>query len=311
MRYNLWVTIRLGTNFKFCPTCSNILQSKPIERENRQLCSKCGFILWNNPKPTTSIILEKTGKILLLQRLDEPFKGYWVLPGGYVEYNEEPTVTIKREAKEETGLDVTVDNIVSVYLIDTDPRGNSIDIVYSGKIVGGELKLKEHSKSQFFSPDNLPDLIAYKHREVITKWFENTSVDDIPNRISQFPFPHYYVVQNVVALTLKIVSGIVIGYLIGKRGAYYGALLGISKILLSIFLSFIFFAYILLAPPNLVVRPHNPADTGELYTKYRALQTSKFSKDLMNLPRQIPNWILVIGLTAVGGLVGERLARKA
>lgn len=163
----------LGKNYKFCPNCSDKLQNKVLEGKNRLLCDRCGFIFWNNPKPTTSIILEKEGKILLLQRSQEPFRNYWVLPGGYVEYDEEPKSTIKRETKEETGLEITVGNIMSVYLIDNDPRGNSIDITYQGAIIGGELKLKEHRQYRFFSQSELPNLIAYKHREVINDWFKN------------------------------------------------------------------------------------------------------------------------------------------
>ncbi|MBI4062623.1 NUDIX hydrolase [Candidatus Gottesmanbacteria bacterium] len=133
-------------------------------------CDKCGFIFWKNPKPTTSIILEKEGKVLLIKRSKEPFKNYWVLPGGYVEYDEDPRSTIEREVKEETGLEVAVDEVVSVYLIDTDPRGNSIDIVYKGSILGGQLNLEEHSQYRFFPPKDLPDLMAYKHRDVIVQY---------------------------------------------------------------------------------------------------------------------------------------------
>jgi len=57
--------------------------------------------------------------------------------------------------------------------IDTDPRGNSIDIVYSGVVLSGVLKLKEHSACEFFSPNGLPYLVAYKHREVINNRYKN------------------------------------------------------------------------------------------------------------------------------------------
>lgn len=156
--------------FKFCPRCSNTLERKTIDGRSRLHCCKCDFIFWNNPKPCVSIILEKNGKVFLLERLKEPLKDFWVLPGGYVEYDEKPEQSIVREAKEETTMDIKVDKLVGVYLIDNDPRGNSLDTIYSGTIINGSPQLKEHSQYQFFSIDNLPEQIAYKHRRAISDW---------------------------------------------------------------------------------------------------------------------------------------------
>ncbi len=156
--------------YTFCPSCATPLQRTLVDGNQRLACPACGFIFWNNPKPTTSIILAKDGNVLLLRRAHEPFKGYWVLPGGYVEYDEDPQTTIVRETKEETGLDVIVGGIVTTYLIDTDPRGNSVDIVFEGTVTGGTLTLQEHTQAEFFVPEKLPDPIAYKHREAIAIW---------------------------------------------------------------------------------------------------------------------------------------------
>lgn len=156
---------------RYCAQCATPLSIKRIDGKERLACDHCSFIFWNNPKPTTSIILEQEGKVLFLQRSHEPFKGYWVLPGGYVEYDEDPKDTIVREVKEETGLTVKLEEAIYTYLIDTDPRGNSIDIVFEGKITGGKLALREHSQGKFFSQSDLPSLIAYKHREVVEQWY--------------------------------------------------------------------------------------------------------------------------------------------
>lgn len=159
-------------NYNYCPSCRTSLHRKSIEGKNRLVCDKCGFVFWNNPKPATSILLEKEGGVLLLKRREEPLRDYWVLPGGVVEYDEDPNSTIKREVKEETGLDVSVGRVFTVYLIDNDPRGNSIDIVYEGTIIGGEFNLNEHSQYSFFPPNAMPELIAYKHRNVINDWYK-------------------------------------------------------------------------------------------------------------------------------------------
>ncbi|OGB73172.1 hypothetical protein A2Y26_03570 [candidate division CPR2 bacterium GWD2_39_7] len=118
------------------------------------------------------MLLENEGKVLLIKRSNEPLKDYWCLPGGYVNYGEEPTDAAIREAKEETDLDVKIEGLAGVYMIDNDPRGINIDIIYLGKILGGNLKLNEEaSEANYFDPDNLPNLIAYRHREAIEDGF--------------------------------------------------------------------------------------------------------------------------------------------
>jgi predicted GIY-YIG superfamily endonuclease/ADP-ribose pyrophosphatase YjhB (NUDIX family) len=165
------VTSKCFSPYVYCPSCATPLQRKLIDHTERVACPNCPFVFWNNPKPTTSIILAKNHKVLLLKRGHKPFLGYWVLPGGYVEYNENPESTIVRETKEETGLDVMVNGITWVYLIDTDPRGNSVDIVFEGTTIGGRVELREeHVCYDFFSPHRLPEQIAYKHREAIGIW---------------------------------------------------------------------------------------------------------------------------------------------
>ncbi|MBI5613456.1 NUDIX hydrolase [Candidatus Gottesmanbacteria bacterium] len=161
--------------YRYCPSCQNKLEKKLLDERQRLVCSPCGFIFWNNPKPSVSAILANENKILLLKRSHAPFKNYWVLPGGYIEYDEDPKSSIIREVKEETGFDIIINTIIAAYLIDTDPKGNSIDIVYAGNITGGNLSLREHGDGKFFAVDCLPDPIAYKHKEVIIYW--NTKND--------------------------------------------------------------------------------------------------------------------------------------
>ncbi|TRO54424.1 NUDIX hydrolase, partial [Candidatus Bathyarchaeota archaeon] len=64
----------------------------------------------------------RNGKLLLLKRNVEPFKGYWHVVGGHVEENESLRDAIKREFKEETGLEVTVGSIVAGRVEETFDR---------------------------------------------------------------------------------------------------------------------------------------------------------------------------------------------
>ncbi len=160
--------------YVFCPTCKSRLSRKRIDRRNLLSCSDCGFVFWNNPKPVTSVILEKDGKVLLIKRSQEPLKGYWCLPGGYIDYEEKPEDAAVRETGEETGLNVKIVKLSGVYQIDNDPRGMQLDIIYAGSITSGKVKVNvESSEFGFFSRKELPKLIAYKHRQAILDWWKS------------------------------------------------------------------------------------------------------------------------------------------
>ncbi len=158
--------------YSFCPKCSNKLKLKTRDKTKIKQCSNCGFIFWNNPIACCSIVLHQENKVLMLQRAKEPFKNYWVLPGGFMNIDETPQDAIKRETKEETGLDIEIDGIVGAYRIDNDPRGIHIDIIYHTEVSGQTpvLNKKEDINWVFFPIEQLPKDIAYKHKNAIMDW---------------------------------------------------------------------------------------------------------------------------------------------
>jgi 8-oxo-dGTP diphosphatase len=56
-------------------------------------------------RSTAVAVIEKEGKVLLIKRNTEPFKDYWSLPGGHIDFGETAGEAVVRETKEETGLD--------------------------------------------------------------------------------------------------------------------------------------------------------------------------------------------------------------
>lgn len=160
--------------YKYCPRCANKLVRKEVEKKARLYCEKCGFIFWNNPRPCASAIIEKNGGSLLIKRARTPLKGYWCLPGGVIEYDETPEQSVVREIKEEINLNIKIDRLIGVYLIDNDPRGNGIDVIYKASMKDGTFQLsQEHAEYNFFSPDRLPSPIAYKHKDAINDYFKS------------------------------------------------------------------------------------------------------------------------------------------
>lgn len=78
-----------------------------------------------------AIILESNESIVLITRGVPPYKGYWALPGGFVELGEEVEDAVKREIREETNLEIELIKLVGVYSDpQRDPRGHIISIAY-------------------------------------------------------------------------------------------------------------------------------------------------------------------------------------
>jgi 8-oxo-dGTP diphosphatase len=103
----------------------------------------------------------KDGKILLLKRNTEPFKGYWHLVGGHVDENETLKEALKREFKEETNLDIDVGDIIDGRIEKTFDRIKII-VTFTVSSAQGEIKLSpENEECGWFS--KIPRNSVYNH----------------------------------------------------------------------------------------------------------------------------------------------------
>jgi len=108
-------------------------------------------------------------EILLIQRLNDPFKDYWALPGGFVDENEELETAAKRELFEETDIQLfQVKQIKAYGNPNRDPRHHTISVAFMGEIDSlAEAKAKDDAKAvKWFSIEELPAL-AFDHAEII------------------------------------------------------------------------------------------------------------------------------------------------
>jgi 8-oxo-dGTP diphosphatase len=86
------------------------------------------------PLLTVDCIVFNKKKVLLVKRKNKPFKGQYVLPGGFVDIGETVEHACIRETKEETGVKVTKLKLIGVYSHPKrDPRGHSVTIAFIGK----------------------------------------------------------------------------------------------------------------------------------------------------------------------------------
>jgi 8-oxo-dGTP diphosphatase len=120
------------------------------------------------PKLTVDGILIDKKRVLLIKRKNEPFKGKWSLPGGFVEYGETVEHAVVREFLEETNLSTCIKELFGVYSEpNRDPRGHTITIVFLLEFKSGEIKSGDDAvDAKFFELNDLPEL-SFDHEKII------------------------------------------------------------------------------------------------------------------------------------------------
>ncbi len=148
--------------FRYCPQCGARLASvtaPPLR------CGSCGWTFYPHPELGVNVVVLWEGKVVLIRRGIEPFKGCWALPGGFVTYGEEPTVAAVREVREETGLEVAIESLVTATLVRDDPRALLLVPAYLGRVTGGTLRAGDDAADvRAFPVGELPLIRPAYHR---------------------------------------------------------------------------------------------------------------------------------------------------
>ena len=126
------------------------------------------------PRPAVTadmIVLtdEPEPQILLIQRGDEPFKGCWAFPGGFMNMDETTEQCARRELKEETGLDIEEVQQVGAYsTVDRDPRGRTITVAYITHVpqILPVTGLDDAAEAKWWPINALPPL-AFDHAQIL------------------------------------------------------------------------------------------------------------------------------------------------
>ncbi|MGD9962326.1 MAG: NUDIX domain-containing protein [Thermoplasmata archaeon] len=123
---------------------------------------------WRKPSVTCDGIVFKDGRVVLIKRRNDPFRGSYALPGGFTDYGEKLEDCVVREVLEETGLRTQVVGLVGVYSAPgRDPRGHFVTAVYELRHVGGALKAGDDASSAaWFLADDIPHM-AFDHAAII------------------------------------------------------------------------------------------------------------------------------------------------
>ena len=97
------------------------------DAHERDVCTRCGFIHYVNPKIVTGSVVRHDGRILLCRRAIAPRIGFWTLPAGFMEVGETAEQGAMREALEEANASISIDRLLAVYSI---PRIAQVQIMF-------------------------------------------------------------------------------------------------------------------------------------------------------------------------------------
>ena len=149
-------------NFKFCPRCGAEVAHEDKYGMVRPVCPQCGWIHFVDPKVAAAVLIEWDGRVLLVRRTNEPFRGLWTLPAGFVNGGEDPAEAAARECLEETGLTVRVTHVLDVIAGREHNRGADFIIVYQAEVISGALLAADDADAaEWFAREALPPL-AFK-----------------------------------------------------------------------------------------------------------------------------------------------------
>jgi 8-oxo-dGTP diphosphatase len=98
--------------WRFCPRCAADLSATPAS----VVCTGCGAEYWANGVPGVQALVERDGHVLLGRRRPDPGAGRWDIPGGFVEEQEHPEDALRRELREETGLEIEPGEFLGIWL---------------------------------------------------------------------------------------------------------------------------------------------------------------------------------------------------
>ena len=141
---------------------------------------------YRNPKPTVDVLIEldgRPGTLVLIERAHEPHG--WALPGGFVDEWEWIADAAVREAKEETGLDITLVELFHVY---SDPkrdrRMHTVSTVFIARAAGEPVGGDDAARAKVAALDALPSPLVFDHALIVADYiaYKRTGTRPPPRR---------------------------------------------------------------------------------------------------------------------------------
>jgi ADP-ribose pyrophosphatase YjhB (NUDIX family) len=141
--------------WRYCPRCGNENRADGAART----CDACGLTVYPNPAVAACALVERDGRLLLVRRARDPERGKWDIPGGFTDEGEEPLDAVRRELREETGLEIEVGPFFGIW---TDWYGDAPDatfnvvLVWRATAAGDPRPDDDVAEARWFGADELP-----------------------------------------------------------------------------------------------------------------------------------------------------------
>jgi 8-oxo-dGTP diphosphatase len=131
-------------------------------------------MVYRNPTPTVDIIIELIDRrdraIVLIERKNTPLG--WAIPGGFVDYGESVETAARREAREETGLEVELIEQFHVYSDpNRDPRQHTLSVVFLATAKGEPQAADDAKNVGIFEPWQIPINLCFDHDRILRDYF--------------------------------------------------------------------------------------------------------------------------------------------
>lgn len=157
--------------FRYCPHCRTEMTARPEGGMDRPVCPACSFVQYLNPAPGAGVIVMRGNSVCLVKRKFAPKQGQWSLPTGFMEWDEDVRFTARREALEETGLEVNITGLFAVESGLLPPDIPVLVVFFSAEEVGGTLQAGDDAAEVgFFEMGEWPGPIAFAaHRKILAR----------------------------------------------------------------------------------------------------------------------------------------------
>ena len=159
----------LFDGWRVCPRCAHELE----QRDGGHLgCPACGANYWANSAPAVQGLLVRDGRVLIGRRKIEPRRGHWDLPGGFLEEAEHPLDGLRREFREETGIDVEPVEWLGA-CIDPYDAYFVLGLTWIVRGEGEPVAADDVAELAWFGPDELPSEMAFASQLTMLRlWVE-------------------------------------------------------------------------------------------------------------------------------------------
>ncbi len=158
---------------KFCHFCGCALTKKKVDDRSRLFCENCQVPIYENPVPATCLVtVDRLDRVLLVKRSVDPKKGWWCLPGGFMELGETPESAALRELEEETGLCGEIECLLGAASNHSTYYDTVLMVGYLVRSYSGSLRPGDDAETaEWFRHRDLPEVAFESHRKFISEYY--------------------------------------------------------------------------------------------------------------------------------------------